>query len=204
MAEGPAIALRYMKDNLDEALLFDFATARDHEAERLIRTTMTADHREAVQAFIEKRQRCSRAINIATMLGASGIRQSLTLPVMSGWLRRQPPAGAGNFLRRESDVLFKAHQLPVVGMGVKAKAGLAGERDHGLVGAQGIAEQARGAESCGAALQIARATLNQCPGPASGRRSTGRIRNFPYRRRRRSGLRRRWCQCRRPSWWRSR
>jgi enoyl-CoA hydratase/carnithine racemase len=56
MAEGPTIALRYMKDNLDEALLFDFATARDHEAERLVRTTMTADHREAVQAFIEKRK----------------------------------------------------------------------------------------------------------------------------------------------------
>jgi enoyl-CoA hydratase/carnithine racemase len=56
MAEGPTIALRYMKDNLDEAVLFDFATARDHEAERLIRTSMTADHREAVQAFIEKRK----------------------------------------------------------------------------------------------------------------------------------------------------
>jgi enoyl-CoA hydratase/carnithine racemase len=56
MAEGPSIALRYMKDNLDEALAFDFATARDHEAERLVRTTMTADHREAVQAFIEKRK----------------------------------------------------------------------------------------------------------------------------------------------------
>jgi enoyl-CoA hydratase/carnithine racemase len=56
MAEGPAMALRYMKDNLDEAQLFDFATARDQEAERLIRTTMTADHREAVQAFIEKRK----------------------------------------------------------------------------------------------------------------------------------------------------
>src|SRR5438874_2845739 len=56
MAEGPTIALRYMKDNLDEALLFDFATARDHEAERLIRTTMTADHREAVQAFMETRK----------------------------------------------------------------------------------------------------------------------------------------------------
>ena len=55
MAEGPTIALRYMKDNLDEALMFDFTTARDHEAERLIRTTMTSDHREAVQAFIEKR-----------------------------------------------------------------------------------------------------------------------------------------------------
>jgi enoyl-CoA hydratase/carnithine racemase len=56
MAEGPTIALRYMKDNLDEALSFDFATARDHEAERLIRTTMTSDHREAVQAFIDKRK----------------------------------------------------------------------------------------------------------------------------------------------------
>jgi enoyl-CoA hydratase/carnithine racemase len=56
MAEGPAIAMRYMKDNLDEALLVDFATARDREAERLVRTTMTADHREAVQAFIEKRK----------------------------------------------------------------------------------------------------------------------------------------------------
>ena len=56
MAAGPTLALRYMKDNLDEALLFDFATARDHEAERLIRTTMTADHREAVQAFIDKRK----------------------------------------------------------------------------------------------------------------------------------------------------
>ena len=56
MAKGPTIALRYMKDNLDEALAFDFATARDHEAERLTRCTMTADHREAVQAFIEKRK----------------------------------------------------------------------------------------------------------------------------------------------------
>jgi enoyl-CoA hydratase/carnithine racemase len=45
-----------MKDNLDEALAFDFATARDHEAERLVRTSMTADHHEAVQAFVEKRK----------------------------------------------------------------------------------------------------------------------------------------------------
>jgi enoyl-CoA hydratase/carnithine racemase len=56
IAAGPTLALRYMKDNLDEALSFDFATARDHEAERLVRTTVTADHREAVQAFIEKRK----------------------------------------------------------------------------------------------------------------------------------------------------
>src|SRR5579864_452608 len=56
LAEGPTLALRYMKDNLDEALSFDFATARDQEAERLIRLTTTADHREAVQAFIDKRK----------------------------------------------------------------------------------------------------------------------------------------------------
>ena len=56
IADGPTLALRYMKDNLDEALLFDFATARDHEAERLIRLATTADHKEAVQAFIDKRK----------------------------------------------------------------------------------------------------------------------------------------------------
>lgn len=56
LAEGPATALRYMKDNLDEALAFDFATARDHEAVRLIKSAATADHREAVAAFIEKRK----------------------------------------------------------------------------------------------------------------------------------------------------
>jgi enoyl-CoA hydratase/carnithine racemase len=56
LAEGPALALRSMKDNLDEALALDFATARDHEAERLIRLAATADHKEAVQAFIEKRK----------------------------------------------------------------------------------------------------------------------------------------------------
>ncbi len=56
LAEGPALALRAMKDNLDEALALDFASARDHEAERLILLTTTEDHREAVQAFIDKRK----------------------------------------------------------------------------------------------------------------------------------------------------
>lgn len=56
LAEGPAIALRSMKNNLDEALVLDFSTALDHEAERLVRTSATADHKEAVQAFIEKRK----------------------------------------------------------------------------------------------------------------------------------------------------
>src|ERR1043166_1185433 len=56
MANGPTRGLPYMKDKLDEALQFDFATARDHEAMRLVRLTTTADHKEAVQAFIDKRK----------------------------------------------------------------------------------------------------------------------------------------------------
>lgn len=56
MAHGPLVALREMKDNLDDALAVDFDTARDREAERLIRTSATADHKEAVQAFIDKRK----------------------------------------------------------------------------------------------------------------------------------------------------
>lgn len=54
-ANGPGLALAAMKDNLDDALITDFDTARDREAERLIRTTQTSDHREAVKAFVEKR-----------------------------------------------------------------------------------------------------------------------------------------------------
>jgi len=55
LAAGPAIALRYIKDNLDEALALEHAAAIDREAERLLRATDTEDHREAVAAFLEKR-----------------------------------------------------------------------------------------------------------------------------------------------------
>ncbi len=56
LANGPAVALRYMKDNLDEALVVDHATAIDREAERLIRASGSEDHKEAVTAFVEKRE----------------------------------------------------------------------------------------------------------------------------------------------------
>ncbi|MEM7004122.1 MAG: enoyl-CoA hydratase-related protein [Pseudomonadota bacterium] len=55
MANGPQIAYGYIKDNLDEALYIDHATAIDHEADRLMKCRGTLDHREAVQAFAEKR-----------------------------------------------------------------------------------------------------------------------------------------------------
>jgi len=56
LAEGPRVALRLMKDNLDEALHIDYATALHREAERLVTASRTADHKEAVAAFVEKRK----------------------------------------------------------------------------------------------------------------------------------------------------
>ncbi len=56
LAEGPSVALHQMKDNLDDALTEPFLTALDGEAQRLVETAQTEDHREAVRAFIEKRK----------------------------------------------------------------------------------------------------------------------------------------------------
>jgi enoyl-CoA hydratase/carnithine racemase len=56
LAEGPRLALASIKDNLDDALHIDYATALHREAERLVLASRTADHKEAVQAFVEKRK----------------------------------------------------------------------------------------------------------------------------------------------------
>ena len=58
----------------------------------------------------------------------------------------QSPAGAGNLLRLGVDLLDEPRQSPIVGIGDKPIAGLAGQTDHGLVRTQGIAEQTLGAE----------------------------------------------------------
>ena len=55
LADGPSEALRLMKDNLDDALVVDFDVALEREAERLVEAAGTADHAEAVRAFVEKR-----------------------------------------------------------------------------------------------------------------------------------------------------
>jgi len=54
-AKGPAVAYRYMKENLHRALYADLRTALDAEAVAMTRTAGTADHREAARAFVEKR-----------------------------------------------------------------------------------------------------------------------------------------------------
>jgi enoyl-CoA hydratase/carnithine racemase len=55
LAKGPRIALRNMKDNLDEAIDRDFLSMLDAEAVRLVESMQTDDHREAARAFVEKR-----------------------------------------------------------------------------------------------------------------------------------------------------
>jgi enoyl-CoA hydratase/carnithine racemase len=56
LADGPPIALGYIKDNLDHALTSDLLTSMDLEADHMVRAARTTDHNEAVRAFVEKRR----------------------------------------------------------------------------------------------------------------------------------------------------
>ena len=55
IASGPALAQRFMKENLNRAITHDLKTCLDMEADRLIRSSSSPDHAEAVKAFLEKR-----------------------------------------------------------------------------------------------------------------------------------------------------
>ncbi|HEX3865033.1 MAG TPA: enoyl-CoA hydratase [Stellaceae bacterium] len=56
IADGPQVALGYMKRNLLAAETEPFQTALDLEAEHQARCAFTEDHKEAVAAFVEKRR----------------------------------------------------------------------------------------------------------------------------------------------------
>jgi 2-(1,2-epoxy-1,2-dihydrophenyl)acetyl-CoA isomerase len=55
LAEGPSIAYRYMKENLNRAVHGDLGECLDMEAAHHNHTGLTSDHKEAAQAFVEKR-----------------------------------------------------------------------------------------------------------------------------------------------------
>lgn len=55
LAYGPSVAFRYMKENLNRAVAGDMQECMDLEATHHVHTSLTQDHRNAVQAFIEKR-----------------------------------------------------------------------------------------------------------------------------------------------------
>jgi len=56
LAEGPSVAFARIKDNLDHAVSSDFLDSMDLEAENMVRSARTIDHKEAVRAFIDKRK----------------------------------------------------------------------------------------------------------------------------------------------------
>ena len=56
IANGPPLALRCIKQNINRATQADFKTCLDWEADRLVCAAQTDEHKEAVQAIIEKRQ----------------------------------------------------------------------------------------------------------------------------------------------------
>jgi 2-(1,2-epoxy-1,2-dihydrophenyl)acetyl-CoA isomerase len=56
LANGPRIALRYMKENLNRAALTPFVDCSDLEVNHHAHTATTDDHREAALAFVEKRE----------------------------------------------------------------------------------------------------------------------------------------------------
>ena len=56
VAHGPAVSFRYMKANVNMAVHADYRTMLDREAETHLRCGQTDDHKEGVNAFLEKRK----------------------------------------------------------------------------------------------------------------------------------------------------
>lgn len=56
LANGPTVAYRYMKENLNRAMSGEVDECLDLEATHHIHCSQTEDHREAVRAFVDKRE----------------------------------------------------------------------------------------------------------------------------------------------------
>ena len=56
LARGPSVAYRYMKENLNRAVTGELGDCMDLEVTHHTHTAFTEDHREAAQAFVDKRQ----------------------------------------------------------------------------------------------------------------------------------------------------
>jgi 2-(1,2-epoxy-1,2-dihydrophenyl)acetyl-CoA isomerase len=56
LANGPTVAYRYMKENLNRAMAGDVDDCLDLEATHHIHCGQTEDHREAARAFVNKRE----------------------------------------------------------------------------------------------------------------------------------------------------
>jgi 2-(1,2-epoxy-1,2-dihydrophenyl)acetyl-CoA isomerase len=56
LAQGPSIAYRYMKENLNRAVSGELGDCMDLEVTHHVHTGLTQDHHEAAQAFVDKRE----------------------------------------------------------------------------------------------------------------------------------------------------
>jgi 2-(1,2-epoxy-1,2-dihydrophenyl)acetyl-CoA isomerase len=56
LASGPTVAFRYMKENLNRAMAGEVDDCLDLEVTHHVHCAATEDHREAVKAFVEKRE----------------------------------------------------------------------------------------------------------------------------------------------------
>ena len=56
IADGPADAIRHMKQNLNEVSSLDYLGAIDREAARVVELMASENHKEAVRAFLDKRK----------------------------------------------------------------------------------------------------------------------------------------------------
>ena len=56
LSHGPALAYRYMKENLNRAVSGELGDCMDLEVTHHVHTGLTEDHREAAQAFVDKRE----------------------------------------------------------------------------------------------------------------------------------------------------
>jgi 2-(1,2-epoxy-1,2-dihydrophenyl)acetyl-CoA isomerase len=56
LAQGPTVAYRYMKENLNRAIHGEMGECLDMEAAHHIHCGQTRDHKEAAQAFVDKRE----------------------------------------------------------------------------------------------------------------------------------------------------
>jgi 2-(1,2-epoxy-1,2-dihydrophenyl)acetyl-CoA isomerase len=56
LAHGPSVAYRYIKENLNRAVSGELGECMDLEVTHHVHTGLTQDHREAAQAFVDKRE----------------------------------------------------------------------------------------------------------------------------------------------------
>lgn len=56
LADGPRITLSYIKRNMNDAIGGSLVASLDAEAERHVRCSFTEDHKEAAEAFMQKRK----------------------------------------------------------------------------------------------------------------------------------------------------